>query len=115
MPRYSQPAGRKIATCCFCGTRAVLILDRDRHELSCANCGAPLHDLKSFPQPTDKTRKKRHTPVTERRLPRARQDARQDKPPRGRAAGARPAKKRRKPVFKRLWEELWDEIEDIFD
>lgn len=111
MPRHSQPAGRKIATCCFCGTRAVLILDRDRHELACANCGAPLRDLKSIPQPAEKTRKKRPASVTERRLPRARHD----KPSRGRADARRPTKKRRKPMFKRLWEELWDEIEDIFD
>lgn len=36
----------KIATCCYCGTRAALVLTADRHELSCRSCGAPLHDLK---------------------------------------------------------------------
>ena len=37
----------KIATCCYCGTRAVLNLrGKDRHELACSNCGAPLHEMK---------------------------------------------------------------------
>ena len=37
----------KIVTCCYCGTRAALVLrGRDRHELTCSACGAPLHDLK---------------------------------------------------------------------
>ena len=37
----------KIATCCYCGTRAALVLrGRERHELSCASCGAPLHEMK---------------------------------------------------------------------
>ena len=37
----------KIATCCYCGTKAALVLSgRERHELACSSCGAPLHDLK---------------------------------------------------------------------
>ena len=33
----------KIATCCYCGTRAALVLTgKHRHELSCSGCGAPL-------------------------------------------------------------------------
>jgi hypothetical protein len=32
----------KIATCCYFGTRAALVLDRARHELACSSCGAPL-------------------------------------------------------------------------
>ena len=41
---------RKIATCCYCGTRAALVLRGDsRHELSCAACGAPLHEMKAMP------------------------------------------------------------------
>jgi protein-arginine kinase activator protein McsA len=44
------PHGAKIATCCYCGTRAALILTGStRHELTCASCGAPLHDMKMFP------------------------------------------------------------------
>ena len=37
----------KIATCCYCGTRAALVLTGEvRHELACASCGAPLHDIR---------------------------------------------------------------------
>ena len=47
-----MPQGTKIATCCYCGTRAALILTgKTRHELSCQGCGAPLHDLKMMPGP----------------------------------------------------------------
>ncbi|MDJ0822410.1 MAG: hypothetical protein QNJ09_11465 [Paracoccaceae bacterium] len=39
--------GTKIATCCYCGARTALVLrGKERHELSCASCGAPLHDMK---------------------------------------------------------------------
>lgn len=44
-----MPTGPKIATCNYCGTRAALVLDSGRHELTCASCGAPLHDLKQMP------------------------------------------------------------------
>ena len=40
----------KIATCCYCGTRAALVLSgKTRHELACSSCGAPLHELKKLP------------------------------------------------------------------
>ena len=42
--------GAKIATCCYCGTRAALKLGGSvQHELACSSCGAPLHDLKMMP------------------------------------------------------------------
>jgi hypothetical protein len=42
--------GQKIATCCYCGTRAALTLHgKVQHELACSSCGAPLHDLKMMP------------------------------------------------------------------
>lgn len=45
-----MPHGTKVATCCYCGTRAALVLrGRDRHELACSSCGAPLHDMKLMP------------------------------------------------------------------
>ena len=41
---------QKIATCCYCGTKAVLVLrGKDSHELSCGSFDAPLHDLKRLP------------------------------------------------------------------
>ncbi len=48
-----MPHPTKIATCCYCGTRAALVLaGRVRHELACSNCGAPLHELKKLPVDT---------------------------------------------------------------
>ena len=50
---------QKIATCCYCGTKAALVLrGKDSYELSCGSCGAPLHDLKRLPvEPLAKTPK----------------------------------------------------------
>lgn len=42
-----MPTPSKIVTCCYCGSRAALVLKgKERHELACSNCGAPLHELK---------------------------------------------------------------------
>lgn len=39
----------KSATCCYCGTKAVLSLGGEgTHELRCSTCGAPLSRLKSL-------------------------------------------------------------------
>ncbi|WP_271949529.1 hypothetical protein [Ruegeria faecimaris] len=86
----------KIATCCYCGTRAALVLKgTQRQELSCSSCGAPLHNLKMMPK---------------RKLDDAkanRQTAKQDRPYK--------SKKKKKGVFSRVLDEAWDVIEDIFD
>lgn len=107
--------GKKIATCCYCGTRAVLVFDEQRHELTCSACGAPLHDMKFMPQSAVKKQKK------------------SAKPQAGYAAHAAAGaglighataaftskksrkKKKRKPIFRRVLEDIFDEIEDIFD
>jgi hypothetical protein len=39
---------QKSATCCYCGSKALLTLDEQRHELKCSNCGAPLSRMKSL-------------------------------------------------------------------
>ncbi|QBF32500.1 hypothetical protein CFI11_14930 [Thalassococcus sp. S3] len=98
----------KIATCCYCGTRAALVLNgRDRHELSCSACGAPLHDLKRLRK--DKhgerdlvaaSRARKQAPVY-REVPR--------KPPKPKK------RKRRKSILKKVFEEAFDVIEDILD
>jgi transcription initiation factor TFIIIB Brf1 subunit/transcription initiation factor TFIIB len=99
----------KIATCCHCGSKAALRLDQKRHELACASCGAPLHDLKLIP------------------VKRVERPAITHQKPARRAAVVIPkaSKKRRKPAkrrkswfgerFKDLAEELFDVVEDIFD
>lgn len=111
--------GKKIATCCYCGTRAVLVFESARHELTCSACGAPLHDMKFMPQEPGKDKKKSVKPRATKYAPSAgRSDAA------GQSAGAmsgavnrkKPQKrKKKKTFFKRLLEEIMDEIEDIID
>jgi hypothetical protein len=96
---------RKIATCCYCGTRAALVLTgTTRHELACSSCGAPLHDLKMLRSDhvQDRTRVK-PSPLHDWQ---------------GAGATARRPKKppkRRKSFGRRFFEEAVDLIEDIFD
>lgn len=97
----------KIATCSYCSTRAALVLDRGRHELICASCGAPLHEMKALHKPVQRARTGRARPMP---LPRQDYD-----PERG---SERPNRKRRKPrkgLARKMLEEIWDVVEDIFD
>ncbi|HKL64909.1 MAG TPA: hypothetical protein VJ886_02265 [Roseovarius sp.] len=98
----------KIATCNYCGTRAALVLDRARHELACASCGAPLHDMKALPKAKSDRTRPGGRPMT---LPRQSYGGgpRAAPPPRNRK------KKRRKGIGRRIFEELWDVVEDVFD
>ena len=89
----------KIATCCYCGTRAALTLKgRERHELACSNCGAPLHDLKMLKAPEPKRAKPKHGYS---------RDERYRKKPK--------KKKKGKSLGQRFLGEVWDVAEDIFD
>ena len=102
----------KIATCCYCGSKAALTVDKGRHALACATCGAPLRDIKMLPA---------------RALPDAEpaRGAISHQPQLRSFPGGAPAKpqKLRKPRkaakrkgwFKDLAEELFDAVEDIFD
>ena len=89
----------RIATCCYCGTRAALVLKDlpgGRHELGCAACGAPLHEMKSIPSA--------HPPGELRAtVPPSRVRRRKDAP--------------RKPRSLAAWlvREIADEIGDLFD
>jgi hypothetical protein len=94
---------QKIVTCCYCGTRAALVLKgKTRHELTCASCGAPLHDLKMLPKQRSGQRE-----VVNRTAPRG------AKPPKQRPK--RKFRNRRKGLLKKAFEEAFDLIEDIFD
>ncbi len=96
-----MPKGTKIATCCYCGTRAALVLKGTRrHELACSACGAPLHNLKQLPR--DAVDPDAHRPAAL-----ARHAAKSD--PRKRK------KKKRKSLGKRFFEEAFDLLEDILD
>ena len=100
---------QKIATCCYCGTRAALVLrGNDRHELSCSSCGAPLHNLKMLPISGGRVTARAATPS--RRAPKAVHPKQPHPKPR-----KVEKRKKRKGLFKRLADDLWDEIEDIFD
>ena len=91
-------SGVKIATCCYCGTRAALVLaGSGRHELACRSCGAPLSALKQL---RADHRVGRHRVMAARPRPAI-------------LPGAAP--KRRKGLLRGAWEEVLDEIEDIFD
>ena len=101
----------KIATCCYCGTRAALVLKgKSRHELACGSCGAPLHDLKMLPK--DKVADR----DTAGSSSYSRHKVARDKP---KAGKYRPDKKRkqkpRKSWMRDLLEEAVDLIEDVFD
>jgi hypothetical protein len=96
----------KIATCSYCGTRAALVLrGRERHELSCSACGAPLHEMKML--------KVDHAGLPAR--PAALRTGPMAEPAR-RAPVDMPRKaKRRKGFGRRLFEEAIDLVEDILD
>ncbi|WP_371225525.1 hypothetical protein [Roseovarius sp. 2305UL8-3] len=110
------PQHMKIATCCYCGTRAALVLNQVRHELACGACGAPLHDMKMMPQ-RDKHPVKSSTPAASRRTSPAKPAKKRDydafEAPR--SYKRKKPKKRRKSFGKKVFEELWDVVEDIFD
>lgn len=100
---------RKIATCCYCGTRAALVLGgSERHELMCSSCGAPLHDLKMLPKAAVQGTARAVTPARPTPKPT------HPKQPRPRPRKAKKYKKR-KGLMRHLVEEIWDKIEDIFD
>ncbi len=99
----------KVATCCYCGTKAALVLrGKSRHELACSSCGAPLHRLKMLPNEPRRATASATTPA-------------RPAPQYDRAHGVKPAgwgrkkKRKRKGLGHKLFEELWDVVEDIFD
>ena len=99
----------KVGTCCYCGTRAALVLRGEtRHELACSSCGAPLHALKMLPNQSEaagKTseKKRRATPHHGSRTP-------------PKEVAKRPKKRKKsKGLGAKIWDEVWDVIEDIID
>ena len=104
---------QKIATCCYCGTRAALVLaGHDRHELACSSCGAPLHDLKMLRKPPLGPKAPVGAPA--RDVARKAPKPSHPKQPHPKAKKAKKSKKR-KGLFRNLMEEAWDVIEEIID
>ena len=96
----------KIATCCYCGTRAALVLKgQDRHELACSSCGAPLHEMKMLRQDS----------TGPRELAAGGKKAVSSYRPGYKSSYKKKSKKRRKGFKDFLLDEVWDTIEDIFD
>lgn len=92
-----MPHSAKIATCCYCGTRAALVLRGEgRHELACSTCGAPLHELKML------------RADAARPAPRPR-------PAAVRHHAAPPPRKRQRSLSQRLMHKVWDAAEDLID
>lgn len=110
-----MPHLTKIATCCYCGTRAALVLaGRHRHELACSGCGAPLRELKPVKSPqgapaTAAIAAPRAADRVER--PKPVDNERKSKPKKPRKSKLRKRKARLADWF----EEAWDVVEDIFD
>nr|WP_245220493.1 MULTISPECIES: hypothetical protein [unclassified Ruegeria] len=75
----------------------MILKGKERHELSCSSCGAPLHDLKMLPA----------------------RKVLKPEPVRVAVSHAAPRKtkrkKRNKTMLARVFDEAWDVIEDIFD
>ncbi|MEM1302254.1 MAG: hypothetical protein AAGH17_06715 [Pseudomonadota bacterium] len=100
---------RKIATCCYCGTRAALVLSGDsKHELACSNCGAPLHDLKMLPKSALDAPMELVKPSKVRKTHKSK-DAYKDSYKKNKK------RKKKKSLGSRLFSEAFDIIEDIFD
>ncbi len=83
-----------------------------RHELACASCGAPLHDLKALPVRREVKPAITHQAPAARLAPRA--------PPAPKKVKKKyKSSKRRKSwfgeKFKDIAEDLFDVVEDIFD
>ena len=95
----------KVATCCYCGAKAALVLrGQTRHELSCGNCGAPLSRMKMLPKAAAPAAAPVHH--TTRKAAKSAPKSRRVKPKK---------RKYRKGLFRHVLEEIWGEIEDIFD
>ncbi|MGR3540941.1 MAG: hypothetical protein ACU0BS_05880 [Hasllibacter sp.] len=106
----------KIATCCYCGTRAALVFDKGRHELVCSACGAPLHEMKALR--TGHESAPNHDLIAPSAV-RGTSWMSAAGALAGAAAGARgrgrSGKRRRKSLGRKLFEEAFDLVEDIFD
>ncbi|MDG1862903.1 MAG: hypothetical protein P8J02_06790 [Yoonia sp.] len=99
----------KVGTCCYCGTRAALVLAGDTyHELSCASCGAPLRKLKMLPKAAEPVTAPTATPTSPAPL----------KPVKKRVVKQRNKPKKRNKISylgRKIFDELWDVVEDVFD
>ncbi|MCT8159857.1 hypothetical protein [Pseudoruegeria sp. SHC-113] len=98
-----MPHPTKIATCCYCGTRAALVLTgQERHELACSGCGAPLHNLKVMPVAKPSADLHHQRPLH------AQPSYHKSKKPKKK-------NKKKKSPARKLFSEAFDLLDDIFD
>ena len=99
-----MPHQNKIATCCYCGTRAALVLKgEDRHELACSSCGAPLHELKKLPTSAKGERELvKPSPI-------------RHEPSKGKKHRAPKRKKKRRSLSQLFFDKVADAAEDVLD
>lgn len=113
-----MPHQMKIATCCYCGKRAALVLKGDqRHELVCSGCGAPLHRLKMMPSATGANLRESGKPAKHACKP-VKSEPKAKKAPGAIPIPVRSRKsksRKKKSVFRSVLSEAFDVIEDIFD
>ena len=103
-------AATKIATCCYCGTKTALVLrGKDKHELTCSNCGAPLHAMKSLPQSQARAAVPRQKP------PKRKYDNTHTSKHAPRPHKRRKGKSFGKKVFSGLWDVIEDVVDEVFD
>lgn len=108
-----MPHSPKIATCCYCGSRAALVLTGEtRHELACATCGAPLHEMKMLRSDARGERELVH-PSAIRSYPKRSKGHRA--PKKSYNSSKRSAKSRFKSAFWDMAEDVFEEVFDIFD
>ena len=111
-----MPHQPKIATCCYCGTRAALVLSgKTRHELACSNCGAPLHDLKMIRSDARGDRELVHPSPLRSYPPRPRRAEPKLIDPRRKPKKRRSLGQRFMHELKDLAEDVFEEVFDIFD
>ncbi|MDG1769994.1 MAG: hypothetical protein P8H36_11465 [Yoonia sp.] len=96
----------KVATCCYCDTKAALVLTGDvRYELACRTYSALLRRLKMLPkQPVPVT-----APAAVPTRP-TKANRKKSKPDRKRNRSKKDSYLRR--LGRKVFEEIWDEIED---
>lgn len=103
-PHFQKMPNTKIATCCYCGTRAALVLSgTDHKELSCASCGAPLHNLKMLRSEAKRKPAKAEKKYAQPAMTPGYSKKKKKKP------------KKKKGLMHSLFDEVFDAVEDIFD
>lgn len=93
----------KIATCCYCGTRAALILDAGHHGLQCTSCGAPIRNLRHLPRSDEPPAGRKPGKGGDKGMAKAK------------AKGPGKLRKRAKKKVRSLMGEVFDGLDDLFD